>query len=183
MKTLQFKRFSVFIYAAFILIACQDDAIVEEELIETDFDMIIAIELADEYLSSTAGRDNSERSITVLKYHKDKLYFATNTDDVKGYQELTETSITAIVDPGEFVFWYAGGGVSDLDGIEFDPTSQDDLDEYPEEINADRMWKLQVPMDGDLPMYKYDILYQHKDNDGTPIRLDPKIRVKGDEEE
>ncbi|WP_420317492.1 hypothetical protein [Ekhidna sp.] len=161
---------------------CQDEFKIEERITEKDPDMIIAIQLADEYLNSIYGRaDDTEKSITVLRYHKDELYFNTNTDTIRGYQILNEMSITAIVEPGEFIFWYSGGGLSDLDGIEFDPTSQNDLDEFPEEINEDKMWKIQVPDDGDLSMYKYDILYDYTGNDGAPVRLDPKIRIKGAE--
>lgn len=179
MKHLHIEKLLLSFFLLFISMACQEDSILETEIEETDLDMQAAILMADQYLNSVRGKsDKSEKSITVLKYYKDKLYFATNTDDIKGYQELTETSVTAIVEPGEFIFWYSGGGVTDLDGIEFDPTSQDDLDEFPEEINADKMWKIQVPADGDLSMYKYDILYDYKGNSGAPIRLDPKIRIQ-----
>ncbi|WP_425393079.1 hypothetical protein [Ekhidna sp.] len=182
MKGLHVLRLFFAFTLLLVAIACQEDSYLEEEILDTDEDMIAAIQLADDYLNSIRGRDaNAEKSITVLKYHKGKLFFATNTDEIKGYQELTETSVTAIVEPGEYLFWYSGGGVTDLDGIEFDPNSQEDFDEFPEEINEDKMWKIQVPDDGNLSMYKYDILYQYKGTE-SPIRLDPKIRVKNDEE-
>ncbi|WP_421763543.1 hypothetical protein [Ekhidna sp.] len=183
MKHFHIEKLLLSIFLLSISMACQEDALLETNIEETDHDMLAAMSMADEYLNSVRGKsEKSEKSITVLKYHKGKLYFDTNTDDVKGYQELTETSVTATVEPGEFIFWYSGGGVTDLDGIEFDPISQNDLDEFPEEIKADKMWKIQVPADGDLSMYKYDILYYYKGNSGSRIRLDPKIRINGGDE-
>ncbi|MEP0984550.1 hypothetical protein [Ekhidna sp.] len=180
MKHFQIEKLVLSIFLLATSIACQEDALLETQIEETDHDMLAAVSMADEYLNSLRGKsENTERSITVLRFYKDRLYFNTNTDTIRGYRELTETSITAIVEPGEFIFWYSGGGVTDLDGIEFDPSSQNDLDEFPEEINEDKMWKIQVPQDGNLPMYKYDILYDHKGNSGSPIRLDPKIRIQG----
>ena len=71
------------------------------------------------------------------------------------------------------------------------------LDDLPDEINRDKMWVIAIPDkdrdddddgdgdgdddgedDDDDPMYlKYDIIYDHKGNDGPPIRLDPKIQL------
>ncbi|MEQ9403887.1 MAG: hypothetical protein RIM99_09895 [Cyclobacteriaceae bacterium] len=162
-----------------LVISCQEDS-TNEEITLTDEDMIAATRLAEDYLSIN-GRGDYEKAITVLKYKDDKLYYATNTDDIDGYQEVTEQTVTAIVEPGEHVFWYSGGGVTDLDGIEFDPFSQGQLVNEPEEINADKMWVIAVPEDlEDEDLYKYDIIYQFKGNDGAPIRLDPKIKITQD---
>ncbi|MCP4456877.1 MAG: hypothetical protein GY816_02450 [Cytophagales bacterium] len=162
-------------------ISCQEDSL-NKEIDMADEDMIKATELAETYLNSSNARVgwDTEKAITVLKFKDDKLLYATNTDHHIGYREVTEETITAYVDPGEFIFWYSGGGISDLDGIEFDDDSQFLLDGLPEEINVDLMWVIHIPEDigeDDNINLKYDIIYQFKGNVGLPIKLDPKIKV------
>ncbi len=171
----QLSKQSFFAFAFLLLtLSCQEDPLDDE--VNVDEDMLAATKLADEYLSSSSGRNGSEKAITVLKFKDGKLLYATNTDDNKGYQEVTEETITATVEPGEYVFWYSGGGVTDLDDIDFEDPTQ-----LPDEINPDKMWVIAVPedIDDDDEVYlKYDIVYQHKGNNGAPIRLDPKIKIQ-----
>jgi len=179
---IRYKLFSkqLLLSSAFLLlfVSCQEDA-VENEIDLSDEDMIAAIQLADEYLSASKGRANSEKAVTVLKFIKDKLFYATTTDGVTSYTEVTQETITASSVPGGYVFWYSGGGVSDLAGIEFDKESQLKLVEAPEEIKADKMWVISIPeeFDEEEGMLKYDIIYNFKGNNGLPIRLDPKIKI------
>ena len=166
-----------------ISIACQEESLVQKE--EIDEDMLLATQLADEYLNKTNARTESESSITVLKYENGKLLYNTNTDTIEDYQEITEETVTAFVTNGEHVFWYSGGGVSDLDGIEFDPSSQEQLSSMPEECNPDQMWVISIPEDRKVNTegyLKYDIIYQFEGHDGNPIRLDPKIKIDQDPE-
>ncbi len=173
------KHLPFFLAFLFVFISCQEDPI-QQEIDPLDEDMILATELAEEYLNSLTGRSNSDKSITVLKYKDGKLLYYTNTDGGGGYKEVTEETVTATVHPGEYVFWFSGGGVTDLDGIDFEDASQ-----IPDEINPDMMWVIEVPDeyeiedDGEEDSYyfKYDIVYQYKGNEGTPIRLDPKLKV------
>ncbi|WP_436514932.1 hypothetical protein [Ekhidna sp. To15] len=177
MKTLRLKQLA-FLFVIF-LIACQEDSIIEEvELV--DEDMIAATQLADEYFNDPkAKREKGERAITILKYEDGNIYFNTNTDDVDGYQIVEETTITAHVEPGEFVFWYRGGGLDDLEEVDFDEDAEAYLDELPDEYKKDKMWVLHIPSDYD-PEHnelKYDIVYESKDDKGVVVRLDPKIRI------
>jgi len=144
--------------------------------------MVIATEMAEDYLNSKGGRaPESEKSITVLKYKDGKLLYHTNRDDNKGYEEVTETTVTAYASPGEYVFWFSGGGVSDLDEIDFDEVSDELIGELLEEVNPDHMWVVQVPedLDPEVEHFKYDIVYKYKNKgaESPLIRLDPKIRV------
>ncbi|MFK7953297.1 MAG: hypothetical protein AB8B73_10670 [Ekhidna sp.] len=163
-----------------ILFACQENSFTQEDEVLIDTDMDAAILLADEHQISENGRSDSRgRAITVFRCHKGVVYFDTNTDDYRGYQVLEETSVTAIVQPGEYIYWYSGGGITDLENIEFDSESESYLEELPEEFKPNRMWVLEVPENYDLTQdhLKYDIVYESKDNEGY-IRLDPKIQVK-----
>ncbi|GAB4233619.1 MAG: hypothetical protein Tsb0034_06920 [Ekhidna sp.] len=168
------------VFFSVIVFACQEEEMTAE--IPFDEDMELALELADDYLTKKGGRaSKSEKSITVLKFKDGVLLYDTNRDTVKHYQEVTEMTVTAHAKPGEYVFWFAGGGVSDLQEIDFDDVSDEILKELLEEINADHMWVVQVPEDLDhsIEYFKYDIVYQYKaKNTKSPyIRLDPKIRV------
>ncbi|MEP5612575.1 MAG: hypothetical protein ABJP45_10015 [Cyclobacteriaceae bacterium] len=167
------------VFTFFLLFGSCKEKLITEDIDLEDQDMIAATQLADEYLNASKGRQGAEKSVTVLKFKNDKLYYATTTDDVTSYTEVGMETITASAKPGEYVFWYSGGGVSDLDGIEFDESSQLKLVDAPEEINADKMWVIAIPEDFDEEdgMLKYDIVYNFKGNDGPPIRLDPKIKI------
>lgn len=162
---------------AFVVISCQEDVFKTPDSI--DEDMITATSLAEEYLTNTRGRfEDSERSITVLKYQDGKLLFSTNTDDVRGYQEVVETSITAIVEPGEFIFWFSGGGLKEVEAIEFDGASQEILEDLPNDFVPEKMWVVQVPdsvQAGEVSL-KYDIVYEPRG--GIQVRLDPKIQIQ-----
>ncbi|MDH5610807.1 MAG: hypothetical protein OEY56_15125 [Cyclobacteriaceae bacterium] len=174
------KQLLLFFSFVVLSLACQED-VANEELDLIDKDMVQATELADSYLASSQARRKSDKSITILKYMDGKLWFATNTDKKRGYQEVTEETVTAYVNPGEHVFWFSGGGVSDLEGIEFDAASQYQLVNSPEEINPDKMWVIMIPEDREIDadgFLKYDIIYQIQGNEGEPpIRLDPKLKV------
>ncbi|MEP1096402.1 MAG: hypothetical protein ABJG78_14895 [Cyclobacteriaceae bacterium] len=175
---LHLKQFLPFLAFLLLFGSCKEEHI-SEEIDLVDEDMIAATKLADEYLNASKGRQGSEKAVTVLKFKDDKLYYATTADDVTSYTEVNEETITASAKPGGYVFWYCGGGLSDLDGIEFDESSQLKLVDAPEEINADKMWVIAIPEDFDEEdgMLKYDIVYNFKGNDGPPIRLDPKIKI------
>ncbi|MFY0686196.1 MAG: hypothetical protein JXQ90_03475 [Cyclobacteriaceae bacterium] len=159
-------------------LSCQDA--IQSEIEVEDKDMIEATNLADDYLAQSNARSGYRMAVTVLRYIDDKLMFATNTDDLRGYHEVNEETITAYVKPGEYIFWFAGGGVSDLEGIEFDNVSRTLLYEGPSETNPDRMWLIHIPEEGignEDGILKYDIIYEYKGNDGEYIRLDPKLKV------
>ena len=88
---------------------------------------------------------------------------------------------TAYVQPGEYIFWVIGSGVTYLDGIEFDVVAEYELRGNAEEGEQYKMWLVRVPEDvepNEAGELKYDIIYGCKDNDGNPIRLDPKIKVQ-----
>lgn len=179
MKTLRIKQLAFF--SVLLLIACQEDSLIEEEIF--DEDLAAATILADQYFTDFGGRSNGdyERAITILKYKDGEIYYNTNTDDINGYQVVTETTITAFVEPGEYIFWYRGGGLDALEEVDFDEDAEAYLDQLPDEYKDDKMWVLQVPTDYD-PEHdelKYDIVYESKDNTGVIIRLDPKIKIGG----
>lgn len=144
-----------------------------------DEDMIAATELANEYLGTTRGNFNGDLSVTVIKLEDGILKFGTDSDAINDYQEITEETITATVVPGEYVFWFCGGGLSDLGGIEFDESSMLQLVDAPSEIYDGKMWVLTIPED--IPedgILKYDIVYQYPGNPGPPIILDPKLKLQ-----
>lgn len=185
MRSLRFNQ--LFLISIFLLIACQEDSIVEDPIDVVDEDMLAATDLADEYLTSLGGRAaQAERSITVLKYRDNTLLFDTNRDTIKGYQEVTETTVTAHASPGEYIFWFAGGGVADLEEIDLEPLADSLFGDFLDEINADHMWVVQVPTDVDSTTteIKYDIVYQFKDRNeySDYIRLDPKIKLQKSED-
>ncbi|MEQ9008552.1 MAG: hypothetical protein RLP12_11755, partial [Ekhidna sp.] len=129
MKSLRLKPLVLIFSLSFI--ACQEDTFNQSNE-SIDEDMIDATLLAEEYLESEKGRFNdSDKAITVLRYRNGKLYFDTNTDDHKGYQEVEETSVTANVEPGDYIFWFAGGGLSEVDDIDFDEQAEEVLGDLP----------------------------------------------------
>ncbi len=161
-----------------IAFACQDEP-TETPVEDIDQDMVLATLLADDYLGSLGGRaESAKKAITVFKYEDGVMVYNTNTDDINGYQRVYETTVTAFIEPGEYVFFFAGAGVSDLEDIDFDDTSENYLETLPEEVNADQMWVIQAPIDA-VPgtELKYDIVYQYQEQgvESDIIRLDPKI--------
>lgn len=167
-----------------LLLACQDDIPGEQEL--TDEDMEAAILLADEHFQSESGRSyNANKIVTVIKFKDNQLFYKTSKSGVESYELLEETSVTAFAKPGDFIYWYSGGGVTDLEEIDFDDDDEDYLDDLPEEINMDRMFVLRVPLNYNTnhAFLKYDIVYESKNNRGMYIRLDPKIGVIDDDDE
>lgn len=176
MRIIRVKQLAII--SLFLLVACQDEAIDQPEPV--DDDMITATFLADGYLQSMRGKfEDSDKSITVLKHKEGKLLFDTNTDDYKGYQEVVETSVTAIVEPGEYIFWFSGGGLSEVDSIDFDEASEPYLEDLPEDFVPEKMWVIQIPTNiHPNTTLKYDIVYVAKEN-GIRVRLDPKITVGG----
>ena len=146
--------------------------------------MINAIELVDNYMNTKVpeGRRNSPVAVTVLQYREGVLYYSTNTDMIKGYNVVNEETITAHVEPGAYIFWVTGSGVDYLDEIEFDVVAEYTLRGRNAEAGEEfKMWLVRIPEDieanedGEL---KYDIVYGCKDNDGNPIRLDPKLKIQ-----
>lgn len=165
-----------------VFFACQKDDVIEEDP-NLDEDMITAINLVDDYLNQTQGRTESEEvSVTVFKYYDGKLWYQTYLDGVLEYKEVNEQTITAVASPGEYIFWYGGTGLQDLDGIDFDEPSEASLNGDPDEIYQDRLWAVQVPLniDENTEYLKYDIVYQFDGNSGPVIRLDPKVRITQD---
>ena len=176
MKTFKVRQLALIFSLLFI--ACQEDSVIESN--ELDEDMLAASELAEDYLKSEKGRfEDSDKSITVLKYSGGKLMFDTNTDDYKGYQEVEETSVTAIVEPGDYIFWFAGFGLSEVDDIDFDEPSEEILGDLPVDFIPQKMWVIRIPPGTTDKTLKYDIVYTTSYNKDLPIRLDPKITVGG----
>ena len=169
----------------FIAFACQDEPM-EDPVPEFDQDMAAAVLLVDDYLNSYGGRtaSNTEVSITVFKYVEGKLLYRTYLDGTEVYEEVTEETVTATAEPGELLFWCSGKGVTDLDGIDFDPQSEAYLQDNPDEIFYNKLWVVQVPEDIDpnAEYLKYDIVYDYEGNPGPIIRLDPKIKLGGNNE-
>lgn len=166
-----------------LLFACQDDVTLSEED-TTDPDMEAAIHLADEHFQSASGRmSGSKKIVIVVKYRNGEIFYKSTSAGVYYYVPMEETSITAIAKPGDYIYWYRGGGLKDLEEIDID--DQDEvylLDEEPEEINYDLMWALRIPLSYDISHehLKYDVVYESRLNSGVYIRLDPKIKVVGD---
>ena len=177
MKPLRIKQLAL-VFTIF-LIACQEDNIVETPIIDEDLEAASAV--VDNYFNEMGGRSSSpDVSITILQYKNGKIYFNTNTDDIEEYQVVNETTVTAYVEPGEFVFWYRGNGLADVGDIDFDDKADTYLTKKPDEY-LDLLWVLQVPHDYD-PEHdelKYDIVYESKNNEGVVIRLDPKLKIIG----
>ena len=178
------RNLAIYLIAfSFILFACQKDDLMTQGTHEVDDDLNTAIALVDEYLSTTKGRLDSDRvSITVLRYEGKKLFYQTYVNGEMKYKEVTEETVTAEASPGEYVFWYGGMGLEDLDEIDFDDISEDYLEKDADEIYQDRLWSILIPQDIDkkTDYLKYDIVYQFNGNSGPVIRLDPKIRIVGE---
>tara|TARA_Y100000310_G_scaffold266459_1_gene277958 strand:- start:1107 stop:1730 length:624 start_codon:yes stop_codon:yes gene_type:complete len=191
-----FKNTVPFAIILFITLSCSDND-VPTVVDEIDEDMETAAGLADLYIAdnfnftATAGRkgvdeiDNIDKSITVLKLKRGQLMYKTNTDTLKGYYPVTETTVTASVEPGELIFWFAGAGISTLDSIDFDSHAVEFLDELPTRLQEYSMWVVKVPenYDPEHNVLKYDIVYEIRGQAGVKIRLDPKIVVGGGVEE
>lgn len=162
-----------------ILLACQEEQITDTKSIGSDKDILAANELVNAYLSKSGARTDAKKSIIILRYEEGKLVYATSENNYASYEDLKEESITAIVEPGEYVFWYSGEGVSELDGVEFDKESQSVLGNYPEEINATLLWAVVMPdqFDATNNFLKYDVIYDYEGNTGPIIRLDPKLQL------
>lgn len=176
MKPLRIKQLALIF--SLMLIACQEDNIVENPQ-PVDEDLEAASEIVNEYFNEVGGRSSGTQfAITILQYNDGQIYFNTNTDDIEGYQIVNETTVTANVKPGDFVFWYRGNGLLDVGDIDFDDQSESYLAQKPSEY-LDLLWVLQVPFDFDTEHdeLKYDIVYESKDNEGVVIRLDPKIEI------
>ncbi len=175
-----FKHFLLIFTAYLFFFSCHESA--SPEVSTDDKDMIAATELANTVVDSDEARKGRARSVTVLKYSRGKLLFATNTDDEGGYQEVTEQTITAFLEAGEQHFWYAGSGITDLVAIELDAASQSSITCSPEEVISGQLWRIAIPttISSEVEL-KYDIVYQFRGNAGAPIRLDPKLKVEDPE--
>jgi len=168
--------FLIVVISFFLFNSCQHQEINKNN--EPEQDMLKASAMAEDYLKNTNARTRGhEIVVTVLAYSDGKLYYATNKDNIRGYQEVTEETVTAIVEPGAYVFWFAGYGITYLDAIEFDEQSQSNLDNS-SQVSLGVMWTVSIPEDNvDAEYLKYDIVYQYRGNQGAPVRLDPKLRV------
>ena len=172
-----YTNIAILLLMIFSSLSCEKQPTVDLKLIDEDMDK--ATKLADQYLESINARRKDEKAVTVLRMDGDVLYYATNTDNIRGYQPVTAETITANVAPGAHVFWFAGTGIKSLDGIEFDNSSQAQLQEYPSPYIEYRLWKVTMPeveasSDEEVSL-KYDILYTKMN--GEFIRLDPKLRI------
>ena len=193
MKALLFRQ--LFLIAMILTIGCQEDHQTEKEIDQIDLsnkfdeDMINATKLVDQHLAETGARTSSSDAfvaVTVIKLIDDKLYYATNTGIFEGYQEITEETVTATMASGGYVYWYKGSGLSDLEQIDFDPVSESYLGDDSNEIYQDFLWTINIPEEnaaepdeaGNVYL-KYDIVYDYPGNTNGPIRLDPKIKVPG----
>lgn len=176
----QIRKLTFIIVLLFIFGSCQEEALVEDQEDLIDQDLISATELVDEYINASGARSDAMRSIIILRYEKGKLLYASSKNDFESYEELQEESVTAIVEPGEYVFWYSGQGVSDLDGVEFDKESQQLLTNYPEEVDAELLWVVRIPdqYEDANKSLKYDVIYDFEGNPGPAIRLDPKLQIE-----
>jgi len=186
LRSVFFKASKSFIYILLVIVffSCSEDPSKDLQIEDRDKDMILAEKMADEFLNSLdpgARVEYNEKNVTVLKF-QDDLSFNTNTQRGTGYDEIDEETITTETVPGSYVFWYSGGGLNRLVGIEFDEDSQLTLMEYPEEVNDGKMWYVFIPEnletdEEEMIMLKYDIIYVPRKGDGEPIRLDPKIKI------
>ncbi len=185
------KKFGLYLLLlVFFTLACQEEDIPNE----IDEDMAIATASVDDYLQQMVGYndtgstsrvlkdsiDDINHSITVLKFNRGKLVYNTNTDDLSGYNEVGEMTVTAYVNPGEYIFWFAGDGIYLLDDIDFDYRAVKFLGDLPEYLLKYKMWVVKVPNDYDPnhDVLKYDIVYETRENAGVKVRLDPKIQIK-----
>lgn len=136
------------LFCLFSLIACEESGLDLQEfdtdnefLNADDPEMEEALLMAEEYLSKVELSDNQARkkkkkekdsfALTVLRFKNNQLQYKTNRRRGK-YKTIGETTVTADVELGEYIFWSAGGQLSDLDGIEFDPESRLQLVDAPE---------------------------------------------------
>ncbi len=164
---------------------------------KVDYEMIQALNLADAYLESITSKNgrtgSTDRSVTNLKYHNDNLVYKTN-EITNGYDQIGEQTVSAFVIPGEYIFWHTGGGITDIVGIEFDSYSMQFLESEPIRTSS-QLWMVKIKSleedydddederdenddeDEDIHL-KYDIIYKTKESGNTPIRLDPKIKIR-----
>jgi len=177
MRNLHAKQLLLAIFGI-ILFGCSENPGVIQ-LPDDDVDAVAAQQLTADYFNETGARSSAGYAIIVLKYEEDKLMYLSSDHPEMDYQEVNEETITASVDEGGFVFWYAGGGVSDLLGIEFDKESSKSLQGKPEGWYYEKLWLIQVKKNTKSEHLKYDIIYKYFDEDGESelIRLDPKVRI------
>jgi hypothetical protein len=166
-------------FVTFFVFSCQESTVEEEQTV--DLDMERAIELSNEYMNSSNARRGTKIAVTALIYNEGKLFYATNVDNITGYRELNEETITANSEAGSWVFWYAGYGLSTLNDIAFDETAVEAYGTDAFQIGrTGRLWALyissSVEYEDDTEL-KYDIVYTPRGHDGDPIRLDPKLRI------
>jgi hypothetical protein len=177
------KNLFLAIFTALVFTSCIEEG--GSPIIDDTDDpyMAKAEDFVDDYMTTQpSARGGKHRtSVTVLQYQDGELYYATNTDDIKGYHPVEEQTITAYVEPGEYMFWVTGKDVTYLDGIEFDVVAQNQMGpNHPADIANSKVWLVQIPEDIETTEdghLKYDIIYEYKGNEGNPIRLDPKLKI------
>jgi hypothetical protein len=160
---------------------------------DVDYEMQDALAQADAYLESLGGANSrsttgNDKSVTNLKYKKDGLEYKTSKI-TKGYESIDEHTVTAYATAGDYIFWHAGGGVTEIVGIEFDDASFKYLESAPAPANPN-MWVARIKSDDDeedddeedddeaVVYLKYDIIYKTKTSRNIPIRLDPKVKFR-----
>ncbi len=181
----QLRQLALLATILMLTFACQE----ETNLLDTqsdELDLATAEGLVQDYFNHLVAEDPSSASrvesmsynpvVTILKYENGQLLYRTPSEG-GGFMEVNEETVTANVGSGEFVFWYAGAGLSFLDGIEFDSLSSSVLNEAPTSYITPEFWLVGIPEDASGNILKYDILYT-LDGDNEVIRLDPKIQVQ-----
>lgn len=203
------NRLLLVVFMFSIFSSCHEDplSIAPENVdSEVDQEMIDAEALADAYLESLGDANarsfaKNHRSVTNLRYRKDDLLFKT-LKATKGYEPIDEQTVTAEATEGSFIFWNPGGGVKEIEGIEFDqasskylqfrpfalrnglwvtrikPKKKADDDEDDNEDEDDDEEDEGDENHKDAIYLKYDIIYQTKTSGDTPIRLDPKVKFR-----
>ena len=170
-------------------LSCQENSV--DELSQLNPEQLAAEKLVEKYFASeevragfnARGEDINEWSsrytLTMFRLDDDEIEYSTNSDDVDGWEEVEEYTVTGYVEPGDLLFWYASKGMALMrtNGIDFDAEALKVLREAPKEFEKDRFWVVRVPLDADSNELKYDIVYRSEDSDES-VRLDPKIRVQ-----
>ncbi len=108
-----------------------------------------------------------------------KLLYKTWDGERKGYYEVTEEEVTAIVKPNTIICHFRGGALSALNAIEFDEPSRAIIGEGNNfEYVRNYWWVTYIPASAPVDaQLKYDIVYDVRNDGEGPIRLDPKIDV------
>lgn len=178
--------------------SCQDSTDAEVITAEDQNDQAImdkALKEATEYVNELEENVPEESrtewkrpdiACVVYKFQKgngqnaNKLLYKTWDSDRKGYYEVTEEEVTAIVNPNTIIFHFRGASLRALNEIEFDEASMNIIGSGNNfEYIPNYLWITYIPAsvstDAEL---KYDIVYDVRNDGAGPIRLDPKVKVE-----